>query len=287
MSVTESVRNGSEDTGNSLTRVVSALPLAKACSWRAAQRASAILASAFGDPESWNGRITPQIHISDSGEEPFRHQPLECLRTEAFVEGPAVLGLWQRDDDAGVTLELTTDSGKQASGRHTVSSLRAAVLEEPRPAQRGAPVSKNASSAAPCKWALWKLPCCPPGLVDTPVRLLVVDLDARHLTVMTDLAEEEGIDVRTAVNATDAITQCRLEYLDLVMINAGVDDDSGVSLLKAIRTVRPTVRAVLMNGTQVPIRQMLRELRKEPRHVLCFDEFQPIESPVCALAASA
>lgn len=127
----------------------------------------------------------------------------------------------------------------------------------------------------------------PARLVDTPVRLLVVDLDNRHLTVMTDLAQEEGIDVRTAVNATGAIRQCRLEYLDLVMINAGVGDESGVSLLKAIRTMRPTVRAVLMNGAQVPIRQMLRDLRNEPRHVLCFDEFQPIEAPVCALTASA
>ena len=127
----------------------------------------------------------------------------------------------------------------------------------------------------------------PARLVDTPVRLLVVDLDARHLTVMTDLAQEEGIDVRTAVNATGAIRQCRLEYLDLVMINAGVGDESGVSLLKAIRTMRPTVRAVLMNGAPVPIRQMLRDLRNETRHVLCFDEFQPIEAPVCALTASA
>jgi len=147
-------------------------------------------------------------------------------------------------------------------------------------------VSKNASSATPCKWRCGGVLALRPAVVDTPVRLLVVDLDARHLTVMTDLAEEEGIDVRTAVNATGAIRQCRLEYLDLVMINAGVGDESGVSLLKAIRTVRPTVRAVLMNGAQVPIRQMLRDLRSEPRHVLCFDEFQPIESPVCLTASA-
>lgn len=113
----------------------------------------------------------------------------------------------------------------------------------------------------------WRLPCYLPAAVDTPVRLLVVDLDARHLTVMTDLAEEDGVDVRTAVDATGAIDQCRLEYLDLVMINASCDGESGVSLLEAIRTLRPTVRAVLVNGAQVPIRHMLRELRKEPRHV--------------------
>ena len=71
------------------------------------------------------------------------------------------------------------------------------------------------------------------------------------------------------------------------MINAGVDGESGVTLLETIRTLRPTVRAVLMNGAHVPIREVVRELRNEPRHVPCFDEFHHIESPAFALAASA
>jgi DNA-binding NtrC family response regulator len=125
------------------------------------------------------------------------------------------------------------------------------------------------------------------AVVDTPVRLLVVDLDAGHPTAMTDIADEDGIDIRTAVDANGAIRQCRLEYLDLVMINASINDDSGVSLLETIRTLRPTVRAVLMNGTHVPIRQLLRELRSEPRHVPCFDEFQQIGPHAFALPASA
>lgn len=104
---------------------------------------------------------------------------------------------------------------------------------------------------------------------------------------MTDIADEEGIDIRTAVDANGAIRQCRLEYLDLVMINASADDASGVILLEIIRTLRPTVRTVLMNGTHVPIRQVLRELRSEPRHVPCFDEFQQIGPHAFALPASA
>lgn len=111
--------------------------------------------------------------------------------------------------------------------------------------------------------------------MDTPVRLLVVDLDTTHLTPVSDIADEEGIDVRTAVDASGAIRQCRLEYLDLVFINAGVDNASGVDVLERIRTLRPTVRAILMNGAQVPLRQMLRELRNEPRHIPCIDEFVP------------
>jgi PleD family two-component response regulator len=125
-----------------------------------------------------------------------------------------------------------------------------------------------------------------PNAVDTPVRLLVVDLDTTHLTPVSDIAEEEGIDIRTAIDANGAIRQCRLEYLDLVMINAGIDNASGVDVLETIRTLRPTVRAVLMNGAQVPLRQMLRELRNEPRHIPCFDEFQP-GAPALAFHAHA
>jgi DNA-binding NtrC family response regulator len=119
--------------------------------------------------------------------------------------------------------------------------------------------------------------------VDTPVRLLVVDLDTCHLTAMADLADEEGIDLRTASDVMSAMRQCRLEYLDLVMINAGHDGVSGVSLLQSIRTLRPTVRTVLMNGAQVPIRQIVRDLRSEPRHVPCCDEFQ-YAAPYVAVA---
>jgi hypothetical protein len=125
------------------------------------------------------------------------------------------------------------------------------------------------------------------AMVDTPVRLLVVDLDAGHPTAMADIADEDCIDIRTAVDASGAIRQCRLEYLDLVMINASVGDSSAVSLLENIRTLRPTVRAVLMNGTHVPIRQLLRELRSEPRHVPCFDEFQQMGPHAFALPATA
>jgi DNA-binding NtrC family response regulator len=121
--------------------------------------------------------------------------------------------------------------------------------------------------------------------VDTPVRLLVVDPSAADLASMASLAEVEGIDVRTAVDASGAVEQCRHGYLDLVMIDAGAD---GSRLLQAIRTQRPTVHAVLMSGPGArvarpsrdedlacfdkpvglgPLRQLVRELRNRPRHV--------------------
>jgi DNA-binding NtrC family response regulator len=140
--------------------------------------------------------------------------------------------------------------------------------------------------------------------VDTPVRLLVVDPDAANLTSVTILAEEEGIEVRTAVDANGAIRQCRLGYLDLVMIDSGADGTSGVTLLQTIRTVRPTVRAVLMRGARTPwqlqcplengleslekplgrgpFRQLLRKLRSEPRHVPDGLSELAVERKLCA-----
>jgi DNA-binding NtrC family response regulator len=127
-----------------------------------------------------------------------------------------------------------------------------------------------------------------PAVVDTPVRLLVVDPSAANLASMASLAEVEGVDVRTAVDASGAVEQCRLGYLDLVMIDAGADGVAGNRVLQAIRTQRPTVHAVLMNGPGArapraapdhdlawfdkpiglgPLRQLVRELRNRPRHV--------------------
>lgn len=124
--------------------------------------------------------------------------------------------------------------------------------------------------------------------VDTPVRLLVVDPSAADLASMASLAEVEGVDVRTAVDASGAVEQCRHGYLDLVMIGAGADGAAGTRLLQAIRTQRPTVHAVLMSGPGArvarpspdedlacfdkpvglgPLRQLVRELRNRPRHV--------------------
>ena len=107
--------------------------------------------------------------------------------------------------------------------------------------------------------------------VDTPLRLLFVDSNAANLTAVVSLAAEEGVDLRTAVDARGATRQCRLDYLDVVMINAEADAATGGRLLDTIRTLRPTVRTVLMSEHHVPIRELLRELRREPRHLP--DEF--------------
>lgn len=110
--------------------------------------------------------------------------------------------------------------------------------------------------------------------MDTTVRVLLVDPDVANAASMASLAEAEGIDVRTAVDKIGVIEQCRLGYLDLVMIDAR-DGTTGTHILQTIWTFRPTVRAVLMTrpvwmekplGLD-PLRQLVRELQTRPRHV--------------------
>ena len=85
-------------------------------------------------------------------------------------------------------------------------------------------------------------------MLDIQPRVLVVDADAATLTSVASVAEEEGFDVRTAVDADGAIRQCRSEYIDLVMIDAGLDSTAGAGVLNSIRILKPSVRAVLMDG---------------------------------------
>jgi len=86
--------------------------------------------------------------------------------------------------------------------------------------------------------------------VDIQPRVLVVDADAATLTSVASVAEEEGFDVRTAVDADGAIRQCRSGYIDLVMIAANVGGASGAGVLNSIRMLKPSVRAVLMDGAR-------------------------------------
>jgi CheY-like chemotaxis protein len=105
--------------------------------------------------------------------------------------------------------------------------------------------------------------------VNIQPRVLVVDADAATLTSVSGVAEEEGFDVRTAVDARGAIQQCRSEYIDLVMIDASLDGTSGADVLSSIRILKPSVRAVCV---EKPIgldrlHQLFARLRTEAWHV--------------------
>jgi DNA-binding response OmpR family regulator len=84
--------------------------------------------------------------------------------------------------------------------------------------------------------------------VDIQPRILVVDTDPVTLTSVASVATEEGFDVRTALDADGAMRQCRSGYIDLVVIDAALDSRSGYGVLNSIRILKPSVRAVLLQG---------------------------------------
>jgi DNA-binding response OmpR family regulator len=83
--------------------------------------------------------------------------------------------------------------------------------------------------------------------VDIQPRLLVVDADTATLISVASVAEEEGFDVRTAVDVDGAMRQCRQSYIDLVLIDARGDGASAADVLSSIRILKPSVRAVLID----------------------------------------
>jgi DNA-binding response OmpR family regulator len=106
--------------------------------------------------------------------------------------------------------------------------------------------------------------------VDIQPRVLVIDADAATLTSMASVAEEEGFDVRTAVDVDGAMRQCRSNYIDLVLIDARGDRRSAADALSSIRIFKPSVRAVVMERPLGPDRlhTLFARLRCESYHTL-------------------
>lgn len=83
--------------------------------------------------------------------------------------------------------------------------------------------------------------------MDIQPRVLVIDADNATLTSVASVAEEEGFDVRTAVDVDGAMRQCRSSYIDLVFIDARCDGTpAAADVLSSIRILKPSVRAVVM-----------------------------------------
>lgn len=106
--------------------------------------------------------------------------------------------------------------------------------------------------------------------MDIQPRVLVIDADAATLTSMASVAEEEGFDVRTAVDVDGAVRQCRSNYIDLVLIDARGDRTSAADALSSIRIFKPSVRAVVMDKPLGPDRlhTLFARLRCESYYTL-------------------
>lgn len=104
--------------------------------------------------------------------------------------------------------------------------------------------------------------------MDIQPRVLVIDADAATLTSVASVAEEEGFDVRTAVDVDEAMRACRSAYIDLVLIDARCDGAAAADVLSSIRILKPSVRAVVIEKPLGPDRlhSLLARLRSESWH---------------------
>ena len=122
MLVTESVRKPRAGEGKPLAFAVSALvPESAVVEIGSAKRRTAPVL--LSDAELRNGRIAPQIDITNPLQKPFGAQCLKHLYALTFIQGPAALRLRQRHDNAGMILELAADLGEQAINHHGDPSL--------------------------------------------------------------------------------------------------------------------------------------------------------------------
>jgi DNA-binding response OmpR family regulator len=106
--------------------------------------------------------------------------------------------------------------------------------------------------------------------VDIQPRVLVIDADTAMLRSVASVAEEEGFDVRTAVDVDGAMRQCRSTYIDLVLIDARGDRTSAADALSSIRIFKPSVKAVVMDTPLGPDRlhSLFARLRCESYYTL-------------------
>jgi DNA-binding NtrC family response regulator len=84
-----------------------------------------------------------------------------------------------------------------------------------------------------------------PGL---PARVLIVDDDTADVEALQALLREDGLEVDAARSAEDAIASFRKDTYWVVLADVQLPGDSGLDLVKTLRTEAPATAVVVMTG---------------------------------------
>jgi DNA-binding NtrC family response regulator len=79
-------------------------------------------------------------------------------------------------------------------------------------------------------------------------KALVVDDDVTMVKTLSDLFRLQGWEVSTANSGTDAVAAAAAAEFDVVLMDFRMPGMDGVAAFKAIKTVRPDVKVVLMSA---------------------------------------
>jgi len=92
---------------------------------------------------------------------------------------------------------------------------------------------------------------------------LVVDDDEDLAKMVALMLEGEGFEVRTATNGLHGYSSYFREPTDWVVTDIQMPDLDGVEMMRCIRSVNPSVRAVYMSGVTTKYQAALERERKE------------------------
>lgn len=80
------------------------------------------------------------------------------------------------------------------------------------------------------------------------MKLLIVDDDAAHRTMLNTLIADWGYDLEEADDGSTAIEKVRKEYYDLVLMDNRMLKVSGLEALNQIKTIRPGLPVIIMTA---------------------------------------
>jgi CheY-like chemotaxis protein len=98
------------------------------------------------------------------------------------------------------------------------------------------------------------------------MKILIVDDNQDLAFLIKWMLEEEGYEVRSAVNGTDGYSAYLLFNPDLVLTDIQMPEKNGLELMKEIRCHNPGVRTIYMSGDLSQYEPPLEE-EKEKYHV--------------------
>ena len=82
------------------------------------------------------------------------------------------------------------------------------------------------------------------------VRILVVDDDPDIRGVIREFLAPDGYELRMASTAREAFRILEREAIDLVLTDLVIPDDEGISMIRIIRNLFPTVKTIAMSGAR-------------------------------------
>jgi DNA-binding NtrC family response regulator len=82
----------------------------------------------------------------------------------------------------------------------------------------------------------------------SPKKILIIDDEHMVCETLQDILQEDGYQVRIALNALSGLAEIERETPDLIISDLKLPDLSGLELLKRVKHKRPNLEIIIMTG---------------------------------------